>query len=309
MIKVESLSKSYGERLAVDDISFTIGKGEIVGFLGPNGAGKTTTMRAITGYLIPTEGEIWVADCNIRKDPLKARQHIGYLPETIPLYTDMTTRAYLGFAGKLRGLDSKVAQRRIDEVVEVCQLGEYSDVLTGKLSKGFRQRVGLAQAIIHDPEVLILDEPTVGIDPLQVVKTKEMIKELGRKRTILLSTHILPEVSLICDRVIIINQGKIVAEDNIDNLSKILNTRKQLRLRVNGPSDQVRESLSKIEMLLDVSYHEPHHLLEFERDQEPQAEVNQVLAKEGWTLLSMEEVEMSLEEIFVKLTKAAEVEA
>ena len=309
MIKVESLSKTYGERLAVDNISFDIKKGEIVGFLGPNGAGKTTTMRAITGYLIPTEGEVWVAECNMRKDPLQARQHIGYLPETIPLYTDMTTRDYLSFAAKLRGLDSKAAQRGIDEVVDVCQLEEYLDVLTGKLSKGFLQRVGLAQAIIHDPEVLILDEPTVGIDPLQVVQTKEMIKELGRKRTILLSTHILPEVNLICERVIIINHGRIVAEDNIDNLSKILNTCKQLRLRVNGPSDQVRESLSKIEMLLDVSYHEPHHLLEFERDQEPQAEVNQVLAKEGWPLLSMEEVEMSLEEIFVKLTKAVEVEA
>ena len=309
MIKVASLSKSYGERLAVDNISFTIGKGEIVGFLGPNGAGKTTTMRAITGYLIPTEGEIWVADCNIRKDPLKARQHIGYLPETIPLYTDMTTRAYLGFAGKLRGLDSKVAQRRIDEVVEVCQLEEYLDVHTGKLSKGFRQRVGLAQAIIHDPEVLILDEPTVGIDPLQVVKTKEMIKELGRKRTILLSTHILPEVSLICERVIIINHGKIVAEDNIDNLSKVLNAKHQLRLRIDGPADKVTEHLSTIETLLDVTYQEPHHLLEFEEGKQPQSKINQVLAKEGWTLLSMEEVEMSLEEIFVKLTKEAEVEA
>ena len=309
MIKVESLSKTYGERLAVDDISFTIGKGEIVGFLGPNGAGKTTTMRAITGYLIPTEGEVWVAECNMRNDPLKARQHIGYLPETIPLYTDMTTRAYLGFAGKLRGLDSKVAQRRIDEVVEVCQLEEYLDVLTGKLSKGFRQRVGLAQAIIHDPEVLILDEPTVGIDPLQVVKTKEMIKELGRKRTILLSTHILPEVSLICDRVIIINQGKIVAEDNIDNLSKVLNAKHQLRLRIDGPADKVTEHLSTIETLLDVTYQEPHHLLEFEEGKQPQSKINQVLAKEGWTLLSMEEVEMSLEEIFVKLTKEAEVEA
>ena len=197
MIKVESLSKTYGERLAVDDISFKIEQGEIVGFLGPNGAGKPTTMRAITGYLIPTEGEVWVAECNMRKDPLQARQHIGYLPETIPLYTDMTTRDYLSFAAKLRGLGSKAAQHGIDEVVNVCQLEEYLDVLTGKLSKGFRQRVGLAQAIIHDPEVLILDEPTVGIDPLQVVQTKEMIKELGRKRTILLSTHILPEVSLI----------------------------------------------------------------------------------------------------------------
>ena len=308
MIKVESLSKTYGERLAVDDISFKIEQGEIVGFLGPNGAGKTTTMRAITGYLIPTEGEVWVADCNMRKDPLQARQHIGYLPETIPLYTDMTTRAYLSFAAKLRGLDSKAAQRRIDEVVDVCQLEEYLDVLTGKLSKGFRQRVGLAQAIIHDPEVLILDEPTVGIDPLQVVQTKEMIKELGRKRTILLSSHILPEVNLICERVIIINHGRIVAEDSIENLSKVLNAKHQLRLRIDGPADKVTEHLSKIETLLDVTYQEPHHLLEFEEGKQPQSKINQVLSKEGWTLLSMEEVEMSLEEIFVKLTKEAEVE-
>ena len=308
MIKVESLSKTYGERLAVDDISFKIEQGEIVGFLGPNGAGKTTTIRAITGYLIPTEGEVWVADCNVRNDPLQARQHIGYLPETIPLYTDMTTRAYLSFAAKLRGLDSKTAQRGIDEVVEVCQLEEYLDVLTGKLSKGFRQRVGLAQAIIHDPEVLILDEPTVGIDPLQVVQTKEMIKELGRKRTILLSTHILPEVNLICERVIIINHGRIVAEDSIENLSKVLNAKHQLRLRIDGPADKVTEHLSKIETLLDVTYQEPHHLLEFEEGKQPQSKINQVLSKEGWTLLSMEEVEMSLEEIFVKLTKEAEVE-
>ena len=308
MIKVESLSKTYGERLAVDDISFKIEQGEIVGFLGPNGAGKTTTMRAITGYLIPTEGEVWVADCNVRNDPLQARQHIGYLPETIPLYTDMTTRAYLSFAAKLRGLDSKAAQRRIDEVVEVCQLEEYLDVLTGKLSKGFRQRVGLAQAIIHDPEVLILDEPTVGIDPLQVVQTKEMIKELGRKRTILLSTHILPEVSLICERVIVIHQGRIVAEDSIENLSKVLNAKHQLRLRIDGPADKVTERLSKLETLLNVTYQEPYYLLEFEEGKQPQSKINQVLSKEGWTLLSMEEVEMSLEEIFVKLTKEAEVE-
>ncbi|MDP6180282.1 MAG: ATP-binding cassette domain-containing protein, partial [Desulfatiglandales bacterium] len=264
MIKVESLSKTYGERLAVDNISFTIGQGEIVGFLGPNGAGKTTTMRAITGYLMPEEGEVWVADFNMRKNPLEAREKIGYLPETIPLYTDMTTRSYLDFAARLRGLDRKKTQQRIDEVVEVCQLGDYIDVLTGKLSKGFRQRVGIAQAIIHDPEVLILDEPTVGIDPLQVVQTKELIKELGRKRTILLSSHILPEVNLICERVIIINHGKIVAEDNIEKLSNYLNAKHKLRLRIDGPADKVLKSLSKIDELSEVTYQEPYHLLEFE---------------------------------------------
>ena len=308
MIKVESLSKTYGERLAVDNISFTIGQGEIVGFLGPNGAGKTTTMRAITGYLMPEEGEVWVSDFNMRKNPLEAREKIGYLPETIPLYTDMTTRSYLDFAARLRGLDRKKTQQRIDEVVEVCQLGDYIDVLTGKLSKGFRQRVGIAQAIIHDPEVLILDEPTVGIDPLQVVQTKELIKELGRKRTILLSSHILPEVNLICERVIIINHGKIVAEDNIEKLSNYLNARHKLRLRIDGPSDQVMERLSKIDELSEVTYQEPYHLLEFEGGKQPQSEINKVLAKEGWTLLLMEDVEMSLEEIFIKLTSDSEAE-
>ena len=309
MIKIENFTKFYGDRLAVDNISFTVGQGEIVGFLGPNGAGKTTTMRAITGYLMPEEGEVWVADFNMRKNPLQAREKTGYLPETIPLYTDMTTRSYLDFAARLRGLDRKKTQQRIDEVVEVCQLEDYIDVLTGKLSKGFRQRVGIAQAIIHDPEVLILDEPTVGIDPLQVVQTKELIKELGRKRTILLSSHILPEVNLICERVIIINQGRIVAEDNIEKLSNYLNARHQLRLRIDGPADKVMKSLSKIDELSEVTLQEPYYLLEFEEGKQPQSKINKALAKEGWTLLSMEEVEMSLEEIFVKLTKEAEVEA
>ena len=239
MIRIENFTKSYGERLAVDNISFTIGQGEIVGFLGPNGAGKTTTMRALTGYFMPEKGDVWVAEYNMRKNPLEAREKIGYLPETIPLYTDMTTRSYLSFAARLRGLDREKSQQRIDEVVEICQLGDYIDVLTGKLSKGFRQRVGIAQAIIHDPEVLILDEPTVGIDPLQVVQTKELIKELGRNRTILLSSHILPEVKLICERVIIINLGRIIAEDNIEKLSNLLNSNHQMRLRIEGPTDKV----------------------------------------------------------------------
>ena len=234
MIRIENMSKYYGERLAVDNVSFNVAKGEVVGFLGPNGAGKTTTMRAITGYLMPSEGEVWVGEHNMRRNSLKGRQHIGYLPETIPLYSDMTTRAYLGFAARLRGLDRQTTKRRIDEVVDICHLEEYIDVITGKLSKGFRQRVGLAQAIIHDPEVLILDEPTVGIDPLQVVQTKELIKTLGQRRTILLSTHILPEVSLICERVIIIHEGRIVAEDSIENLSSILKGEQRLRLKAAG---------------------------------------------------------------------------
>ena len=309
MIRIENMSKYYGERLAVDNVSFNVARGEVVGFLGPNGAGKTTTMRAITGYLMPSEGQVWVGEHNMRQNSLKGRQHIGYLPETIPLYGDMTTRAYLGFAARLRGLDRQTTKRRIDEVVDVCHLEEYIDVITGKLSKGFRQRVGLAQAIIHDPEVLILDEPTVGIDPLQVVQTKELIKTLGQRRTILLSTHILPEVSLICERVIIIHEGRIVAEDSIENLSSILKGEQRLRLKVQGPVESVCDRLARIDSVLDVDYEEPYYLVGFSTDQEPQAEISEALAREGWTLLAMETMEMSLEEIFVKLTGEKENEA
>jgi ABC-2 type transport system ATP-binding protein len=309
MIRIENMSKYYGERLAVDNVSFNVARGEVVGFLGPNGAGKTTTMRAITGYLMPSEGQVWVGEHNMRQNSLKGRQHIGYLPETIPLYGDMTTRAYLSFAARLRGLDRQTTKRRIDEVVDVCHLEEYIDVITGKLSKGFRQRVGLAQAIIHDPEVLILDEPTVGIDPLQVVQTKELIKTLGQRRTILLSTHILPEVSLICERVIIIHEGRIVAEDSIENLSSILKGEQRLRLKVQGPVESVCDRLARIDSVLEVDYEEPYYLVDFSTDQEPQAEISEALAREGWTLLAMETMEMSLEEIFVKLTGEKENEA
>ncbi len=302
MIKIENFSMSYGGRLAVDNISFDIRKGEIVGFLGPNGAGKTTTMRAITGYIYPLKGEIWAAGYNMRKNSLEAREKIGYLPETIPLYTEMTTRSYLFFAARLRGMERKQAQKRIDEVVEVCRLGEYIDVLTGKLSKGFRQRVGIAQAIIHDPDVLILDEPTVGIDPLQVAQTKELIKELGKKRTILLSSHILPEVKLICERVIIINKGKIVAEENISKLSTLLKSRQKLKLRIEGPTDEIIKYLSDIDDLSEVIYQEPYHIIEFEEGKKPQSKINKVIAEKDWNLLLMEDMEMSLEEIFIKLT-------
>jgi len=297
---------SYGGRLAVDNISFEIRKGGIVGFLGPNGAGKTTTMRAITGYISPEKGEVWVAGYNMRKNSLEAREKIGYLPENIPLYSDMTTRSYLSFAARLRGLEPNQVKKSIDEVVEVCRLSEYIDVLTGKLSKGFRQRVGIAQAIIHDPEVLILDEPTVGIDPLQVVQTKELIRELGQKRTILLSSHILPEVKLVCERVIIINKGKIVAEEDIGKLSKLLKSKQKLRLRIEGPADDIIKSLSDLEDLSEVIYQEPYHIIVFEDGKKPQSKINKVISEEGWDLLLMENMEMSLEEIFIKLTRDME---
>ena len=308
MIQIQNLTKTYGKRLAVDDISVNIEKGEIVGFLGPNGAGKTTTMRMITGYLMPTSGEVSVAGHDMRTNSLEARRLIGYMPEIVPLYTDMTTRRYLEYVARLRGLDTKTLRTRTDEVVEVCHLEEYIDVILSKLSKGFRQRVGLAQAIIHEPEVLILDEPTVGIDPIQVAQTRELIRELGKEHTILLSTHILPEVSMICERVIIINQGKIVAEDRIENLSTVLRGGSRLRLRVEGPAGGVADRLRQIESIQEVTQEGPYHVVSFASEESPHAEITEAVVASGWTLLAMESVAMSLEDIFLQLTTEEETD-
>ena len=302
MIRIQNLTKTYGKRLAVDDISFSVEKGEIIGFLGPNGAGKTTTMRIIAGYLMPTRGDVWIADFNMAHNSIDGRRLIGYMPEIVPLYTDMTTRAYLEYVAKLRGMGKKKTTSRIDEVVELCQLQEYIDVILAKLSKGFKQRVGLAQAIIHDPAVLILDEPTIGIDPIQVAQTRALIKELGRERTILLSTHILPEVSMICERVIIIHQGRIVAQDRIENLSGILKGGNRIRLKVQGPADKVTDRLGQIDGIQAATFEEPYHIVQFPPEKQPQADITEALVKNGWTLLSMEASQMSLEDIFLELT-------
>ncbi len=305
MIRVRNLSKSYRERLAVDDISFAVGKGEIVGFLGPNGAGKTTTMRMLTGYLVPSRGDVWIGEHNMATESLAGRRLVGYLPEKVPIYTDMTTRSYLTYAARLRGLDRKRTKGRIDDVVVTCGLADHIDVILGKLSKGYRQRVGLAQAMVHDPQVLILDEPTAGIDPIQVAQTKALITELGKDRTILLSTHILPDVSAICDRVIIINKGRIVAQDRIDNLSATMNSGKRLRLTIEGPAEAVSEALRRIDLLVSVTFQKPHHYVDYSFDQEPQAAITRVMVERGWTLLAMEPAGMDLEAIFLKLTDDA----
>jgi ABC-2 type transport system ATP-binding protein len=306
VIRVQDLTKYYGERLAVDNISFNVEKGEIVGFLGPNAAGKTTTMRIITGFLMPTRGDVWVADYNMTTHSLQGRRFIGYMPEAIPLYTDMTTRNYLEFTAKLRGLDKQRIKNRIDEVVEICRLEEYIDVILGKLSKGFRQRVGVAQAIIHEPEVLILDEPTIGIDPLQVAMTRSLIKELGKEHTILLSTHILPEVSLICERVIIIHEGRIVAQDRIENLSSVLAGSKRIRLEIQGPPKKIAKRLEQIEGVSQVQVEDSHYIVEYPPEQDPRGKIMEAIVQGGWVLLSMGTVEMSLEDIFLELTTEEE---
>ncbi|MFC1992133.1 ATP-binding cassette domain-containing protein, partial [Chloroflexota bacterium] len=222
--------------------------------------------------------------------------------EAVPLYTDMTVRTYLDFLATLRGLDKNRVKTRIEDVVGLCHLEEYIDVIVAKLSRGFRQRVGVAQAIIHEPEVLILDEPTVGIDPIQVTMTRQLIKEMGKDRTVLLSTHILPEVSITCERVIIIHEGKIVAQDSIENLSSLVSGSRRFRLEVTGPSKQVAERLRKLDGVLKVSYDGLHYIVECSAGQDPRAKITEAIVKGNWTLLSMESVEMSLEEIFLKLT-------
>ena len=301
MIRVENLTCYYGERPAVDGITFNIEKGEIVGFLGPNGAGKSSTMRMITGYMMPTRGNAWIAGHDMTRDSLEGRRHLGYLPEVVPLYDDMTTRSYLQYIGRLRGLDSATTSRRVDEVIENCVLGEYRDVLLNKLSKGFRQRVGMAQSIINDPEVLILDEPTIGIDPIQVAQTRQLIKHLGENRTILLSSHILPEVSMVCERVIIINQGKIVAEDSIEGLSSRVAGDQQLRLRVRGPATEVTHTLRTLAGVRDARYQDPFHIVRIEPGQELQGAIIAAVGAKSWALLSMESVGLSLEDIFLQL--------
>ncbi|MFC1949187.1 ATP-binding cassette domain-containing protein [Chloroflexota bacterium] len=308
MIRVENLTKYYGKRLAVDNISFNVEKGEIVGFLGPNAAGKTTTMRILTGFLSPTSGDAWVAGYNVLNNSLEARQRIGYFAEAVPLYTDMTVRSYLDFLARLRGMDKDRIKRRIEDVVEICNLEEYYNVYISKLSKGFRQRVGVAQAIIHEPEVLILDEPTVGIDPIQVSMTRNLIKELGEEHTILLSTHILPEVSMTCERVIIIHEGKIVAKDSIENLSSAVSGTRRFRMEVEGPSKQVAERLRKIKGILQVRYDGSQYTIECSTGEDPRSKIMAVIVQGGWTLLSLESVEMSLEDIFLKLTTEEETD-
>jgi ABC-2 type transport system ATP-binding protein len=302
MIKVENLTKYYGKRLAVDNISFNIDKGEIVGFLGPNAAGKTTTMRIITGYLSPTLGSVSIAGYNILSNSLDARRHIGYLPESVPLYTDMTIKSYLEYLARLRGVTSNKVRSRLNDVIEKCHLEEYTDTYIGKLSKGFRQRVGIAQAIIHEPEVLILDEPTIGIDPIQIAATRQLIKELGKEHTVVLSTHILPEVSMTCQRAVIINHGKIVAEDRIENLSSLVRGAKRIRLEIEGDMKKIVSVLRQIKGVTRVSYQDSRFVVEYPSDQDLRSKISQAVVQANFTLLSSESVEMSLEDVFLKLT-------
>jgi ABC-2 type transport system ATP-binding protein len=307
MIEVEKLTKRYGRQTAVDGISFTANKGEVLGFLGPNGAGKTTTMRVLTCFLPPTEGTARVAGYDVFDDPLEVKKRVGYIPETPPLYPDMDVQGYLDFCAKIKGVPSTQRRARIDDAVERCRVGDVRHKLIGRLSKGYRQRVGLAQAILHNPEVLILDEPTAGLDPKQIIETRELIKGLGGDHTIILSTHILPEVSMTCGRVVIINQGRVVAEDTPDNLTHRLQGRGAFRVEARGDQQSVRETLGEVSGVVGL---EPRSAgagvvafeVEAEAGRDVRADLARAVVQKGFDLLSLQQVGMSLEEIFLHLT-------
>ncbi|MCZ6615580.1 MAG: ABC transporter ATP-binding protein [Chloroflexi bacterium] len=307
VIEVENLTKYYGNFPAISDVSFTVDKGEILGFLGPNGAGKSTTMKILTGYMPPTEGVVRIAGYDVVSQSLEARKRMGYLPETVPLYTDMTVRGYLGFMGSIRGMSRDGIRRRTGDVVDICRLGDYTDTLIGKLSKGFRQRVGIAQAILHEPDILILDEPTIGIDPIQVVETRQLIKDLGTEHTVVISTHILPEVSAICQRVVIIHEGEIVAMDSPENLAERLQASAQVVVDVRGPKEKVTAALKGIDGVQGVTVTPLErgtatYTVTSGRDQDIREEVARQVVQQGWGLLRQESLSMSLEEIFLRLT-------
>ena len=311
MIQAEGLTHYYGPYPAIQDVSFGVRKGEILGFLGPNGAGKTTTMRIITGFLPPTRGRVILDGYDVVEQSLEARRRVGYLPETVPLYTDMSVTGYLKYMGTLRGMPPKTIKTRLNEVVDVCRLGDYRKTQIGKLSKGFRQRVGIAQAILHEPQVLVLDEPTIGIDPIQVVETRKLIQELGRDQTVVLSSHILPEVSMICDRVLIINEGRIVAEDTPKNLAAGLQGVDRLEVEVGGPAAEVLPVLKGIRGVSNVAHVNENgrhtYTIQAQAGQDLRDEISQAIIRNGWSLRSLQLVGMSLEEIFLRLTTHEEL--
>ena len=311
MIQAEGLTHYYGPYPAIQDVNFDVKKGEILGFLGPNGAGKTTTMRILTGFQPPTRGKVTLDGYDVVEQSLDARRRVGYLPETVPLYTDMSVTSYLKYMGTLRGMTTGAIKSRLGDVIDVCRLGDYRKTQIGKLSKGFRQRVGIAQAILHEPQVLVLDEPTIGIDPIQVVETRSLIQDLGRNQTVVLSSHILPEVSMICERVLIINEGHIVAEDTPKNLAEGLQGVERLEVEVGGPAAEVLPVLKKINGVNDVTPTNNNgrhiYIIQAQSGRDLRDDISQAVISNGWSLRGLQLVGMSLEEIFLRLTTHEEL--
>jgi ABC-2 type transport system ATP-binding protein len=308
LIEVQDLTKTFGERTAVDHISFAVNKGEILGFLGPNGAGKTTTMRMLTSFMPATSGTARVAGFDVFDNSLEVRRHIGYLPENPPVYPDMTVESYLDFVARIKGVPSEQRAQRVTDALEKTNITDKRDELIKRLSRGYKQRVGLAQALVHDPDVIILDEPTVGLDPKQIIEVRHLIKNLAGNHTIILSTHILPEVSMTCDRVVIINKGKIAAVDTPQNLTSQLKGGQRIRVEVQAFEQPLREVLAQIpgasRVQIEAAPLTGHVLatIEAAEGKDIRSAIAARIVEKGWPLFELKGVSLSLEDIFLELT-------
>lgn len=307
MISVQHLTKKYGSITAVNDISFEVEKGEIVGFLGPNGAGKSTTMKILTGYLPATHGKATVAGFDIFEESVEARRRLGYLPENTPLYVDMRVGEYLRYRAALKGVPMGKVRERVGDVLDLCQIRDREKQLIGSLSKGYRQRVGLADALVHDPDLLILDEPTIGLDPNQIRTVRELIKSLAQKRTVLISTHILSEVEIMCSRVIVIHKGSIRASDTAENLLKSHRSIGELRLEAKAPADAAA-ALEKVPGVKDVTEERQGEwttfMLRLDANARPGEEIMKLAQQKGWAVRELHQKSATLEEVFAELTVA-----
>ncbi|HEY5594850.1 MAG TPA: ATP-binding cassette domain-containing protein [Nitrospiria bacterium] len=313
MINVQNLTKRYGDFTAIKDVSFDVQKGEILAFLGPNGAGKTTTMRILTCFMPATSGSATVAGFDIFDQPHEVKKRIGYLPEAPPLYTEMTVTEYLTFIAKIKGIERRDRTQALTRVLERCALTEVRRRLIGNLSRGYRQRVGLAQALIHNPEVLILDEPTTGLDPKQIIEMRQVMKELAGQHTVILSTHILPEATAVCQRVIIIHEGRIVAVDTPDHLSAQHRQSEKIRMTLKTPSSETADALKTVPGVVSI-FHEPSpdgrvFVVECDLGRDHRAELASLAVHHGWGLVELTAVKLSLEDVFLKLTQEEAKEA
>ena len=308
MIDVQQITKRYGQHTAIDRVTFSVAKGEVLAFLGPNGAGKTTTMRILTCFMPPTEGRATVAGYDCLEQSMDVKRRIGYLPETPPVYQELTVQEYLRFVGRLRGLAGAVLTTAMAREIERLGLGSVQHRLIGNLSRGYRQRVGLAQALIHDPPVLILDEPTVGLDPKQIIEIRELIKSLAGSHSVILSTHILPEATAVCQRVVIISGGRIVAEDTPDRLSTRLRHSEKIALTLTRPPGDVEARLRQVDGVLDVHGNGPagHFLLESHLGKDIREDIARLAVTNNWGLIELKLISMTLEDVFLKLTRHEE---
>jgi ABC-2 type transport system ATP-binding protein len=303
MIEVENLTKFYGPRPAIKGITFEVNKGEVVGFLGPNGAGKSTTMNILCCILPATSGSAKICGYDVFEESLEVRKKIGYLPETPPLYPDMTVTSYLKFAAEIRQVPSAKVRASVDRVLEKCVLQDVRQRIISRLSKGFQQRVGLAQSMIHDPEILILDEPTIGLDPIQIIEIRKLIQELSSSHTIILSSHILPEITQICKRVVILNEGEIAAVDSLEGLTSSLNKSERFILKVRNRQNDIQDKLKALEKVISVKAEKDNEfLLECEMNSKMQDQVARMALENSWGIEELKLVSMTLEEIFLHLT-------